>query len=135
MNSGNWSRFASNGYEVSSAGDKRFSALYARLADGRSIEEAYQLDVKGYRSTGATSWRAGKGKPPLRSITPAQLWLEYLALWEQWAAENPAMIEDLKRRAAGRPLTDRFASSAISQARALAAILENIPAIPRKSVP
>lgn len=39
----------SNFYEVSSKGDKRFSAFYARLKDGRTIEEAYQLDVKGYR--------------------------------------------------------------------------------------
>lgn len=53
-----------NGYEVSSSGDKRFSALYAKLSDGRSIEAAYQLDVKGYRAFGS-DWRLGKGKPPM----------------------------------------------------------------------
>ena len=29
-----------NNYEVSSKGDKRFSALYATLRDGRTIEQA-----------------------------------------------------------------------------------------------
>lgn len=123
MQSYPWSRFASNGYEVSSAGDKRFSALFARLKDGRSVEEAYQLDVKGYRATGASSWRAGKGKPPLRALDRDQLWAEYLALWQLWACENPSLVADLRQCAGGRPLTDRFASSPISQARALAAIL------------
>lgn len=36
-------------YEVSTLGDKRFSALNAILSDGRSLEEAYQLDLKGFR--------------------------------------------------------------------------------------
>lgn len=66
-----WSRKSQNGFEVSTAaknlsaeqGDKRFSAFNAKLKDGRSIEEAYQLDVKGYRIDG-NDWRLGKGKPP-----------------------------------------------------------------------
>lgn len=118
-----WARFADGGYEVSSRGDRRFSALYARLGDGRTIEQAYQLDVKGYRRIGATDWRAGKGRPPLGPMTPDALWEAYLALWQQWARENPASIADLRRRSVGRVLTDRFASTPISQARALAAIL------------
>lgn len=108
---------------MSSAGDRRFSALVARLADGRSIEEAYQLDVKGYCATGATSWRAGKGRPPLAPMSHAALWLAYLGLWQQWASENTALIADLRRRSAGLPLTDRFAATGVSQARALATIL------------
>lgn len=36
------------GYNVSSTGDRRFSALYAILSDGRCIEAHYQCDVKGY---------------------------------------------------------------------------------------
>jgi hypothetical protein len=120
----NWTyaRRAQNSYELSSRGDKRFSALYARLRDGRTIEEAYQLDVKGYREI-SNDWRAGKGKPPLRSV---DTWAEYLALWKQWAKENPALIADLAQRAQGRVLTDMFASSAISQARALAEILNEL---------
>lgn len=113
-------RHSVNGYEVSSVGDRRFSALFARLSDGRTIEEAYQLDVKGYRAI-SDNWRDGKGKPPLRDgVDP---WPEYLALWSRWASENPRLIEDLRAKAAGRVLTDCFANSPISQARALAAIL------------
>ena len=118
-----WARYSAHGYEVSSQGDRRFSALYARLADGRTVEEAYQLDVKGYRRLGATDWRAGKGRPPLDALTRDQLWDAYLALWRQWAAEHPALLTDLRRRAAGRTLTDKFASTPISQARALAVLL------------
>ena len=36
------------GYEVSSIGDKRFSAMYAVMPDGRTIEQWYQCDLKGY---------------------------------------------------------------------------------------
>lgn len=114
-----YARYDSNGYELSSKGDKRFSALYAHLADGRSIEQAYQLDVKGYRKFG-NDWRLGKGKKPLVEV---DLWKEYLGLWKQWAIENPALIEDLRIKAKGKVLTDMFASSPISQARALADIL------------
>lgn len=32
-----WKRYDKNGYEVSSAGDKRFSAFYAKMPDGRSF--------------------------------------------------------------------------------------------------
>lgn len=59
-----WARRAENSYEVSSKGDTRFSALNAKLKDGRTIEEAYQLDVKGYRAQG-DNWRLGKGKAPI----------------------------------------------------------------------
>jgi DNA polymerase bacteriophage-type len=115
-------RFHPEGYEVSSAGDRRFSALYARLPDGRTIEEAYQLDVKGYRAT-SNDWRVGKGKPPIR---PRDLWPEYKDLWRQWACLNPEAMKDLKAKADSRVLTDRFASSPISQARALAEILNEM---------
>jgi hypothetical protein len=114
-----WARFAADGYECSTAGDTRFSALCARLSDGRTIEEAYQLDVKGYRAYG-TDWRLGKGKPPLRRVN---LWQSYLCLWRQWARENPLLMVELATRARYRVLTDRFATTGISQARALAQLL------------
>jgi hypothetical protein len=59
-----WARHYTGGYECSSSGDRRFSALSARLRDGRTIEEAYQLDLKGYRKYG-NDWRLGKGKLPV----------------------------------------------------------------------
>lgn len=117
-----YARRATNGYECSSAGDFRFSALFAHLRDGRTIEEAYQLDVKGYRVRG-NSWRLGKGKPSLRDC---DLWSEYLALWKAWAAEYPGLIQELRSKAHGKVLTDRFAVSEINQARALAQILNEI---------
>ena len=121
-----WARFSKNNYEVSSQGDKRFSALYARLKDGRTIEEAYQLDIKGYRSQG-NNWQLGKGKPPLRDITKEQQWEEYKNLWKTYLNENSTLMEDLKEKANGKTLTDKFATTDVSQARALAEILnENI---------
>lgn len=117
-----WARFSENSYEVSSKGDKRFSALYAKLNDGRTIEEAYQLDVKGYRKEG-NDWKLGKGKPPIREITKEQQWEEYKGLWKQYLNENPALLQDLKKKAKGKVLTDKFAKTDVSQARALAEIL------------
>jgi len=121
-----WARYAESGYEVSSAGDKRFSALNARLKDGRTIEEAYQLDIKGYRSQG-DNWRLGKGKKPLNNITPEDSWSKYKSLWEQFLNENPDLKQDLAQKALGKPLTDKFAETDVSQARALAEILNEQP--------
>lgn len=59
-----WARYSNNGYEVSSKGDKRFSALHARLNNGKTIEEIYQLYIKGYRSV-TESFMEGKGKPAI----------------------------------------------------------------------
>jgi len=110
------------GHEVSSVGDKRFSAMFAKLEDGRTIEMHYQCDIKGY-DPGGKEWRLGKGKPPLRK--DVDLWKEYLDLWRQWAERNPNLIEELKVLAGLKncTLTDCFAKTPINQARALAVIL------------
>ena len=110
------------GYECSTAGDTRFSALNALLNDGRTVEEAYQLDVKGFR-VDSDDWRAGKGKAPLNGLSRDQLWIAYKNLWQIWAEENPELIQALRVCAKSGILTDRFASSEINQARALAEIL------------
>ena len=109
------------GYECSSKGDSRFSAFHARLPDGRTIEEHYQCDVKGYQP-GGTNWRLGKGKPPLIS---RDTWPEYLALWEEWAKTNQSALDELRIAAAkyNNVLSDMFATSPVNQARALAEIL------------
>lgn len=117
-----WARHSGNGYECSSHGDHRFSALHAKLSDGRSIEEAYQLDVKGYRAV-SDSWRTGKGKPSLSSLTRQEQWISYLGLWEQWVQENPELLADLMLKSEGKVLTDKFATSDINQAKALATII------------
>lgn len=117
-----WARKSENSYEVSSKGDARFSALNATLKDGRTIEEAYQLDIKGYRAQG-DNWRLGKGKAPLTSMTKEQTWQAYKNLWRQFLEENPTLEQDLRNKASGKVLTDMFASTDISQARALAELL------------
>jgi len=131
-----WARVARGGYEVSSDGDSRFSALNARFAEGtffgdvdvsgRSVEDVYQNIVK----------RSGKGLPPSRDsiLYNPDLKTEeerqdhsyangYLPLWSVWADQNPGLIAELARRSAGRTLTDRFASTSVSQARALSDII------------
>ena len=115
-----WSR--RDGYECSSRGDRRFSAFFARLEDGRTIEQHYQCDVKAY-DPGGVNWKLGKGRPPRdRSI---DLYSEYLKLWERWAAMNPSLIEELRAIAQMHRgmLSDRFATSPVNQARALSDIL------------
>jgi len=118
-----WSRYG--GYEVSTKGDKRFSAFNAILLNGWSIENTYQVEIKGYRS-----WREGKGKPPLDpTMTREKLWEAYLDLWRCWAGDHPELMIELRDRAmaTGKTiLSDCFASSDINQARALATILNEL---------
>ena len=167
-----------NGYEVSTKGDKRFSALVATFKEGtiiegidvggKTIEYVYQNIIK----------KSGKGKAPsvdsilnldrveedgepswlkegLDNKLPKDLWLKlygiyggnfeaigepvpeitiedkedfsyyvgYLPLWQEWARQNPELIEELKEKSRGKTLTDQFANTRVSQARALAQIL------------
>lgn len=122
-----WARKAEQGYECSSAGDKRFSAFTAHMPDGRTIEHWYQCDIKGY-DPGGTNWRLGKGKPSLIGYPDDQLYGMYLSLWKFWAIRNPLFIMELAilARQHGNMLTDCFAGSnenSVNQARALAQIL------------
>ena len=117
-----WSNDSEIGYEVSSSGDTRFSALYARLSDGRTIEEHYQCDVKGY-DPGGTRWKSGKGKKPLNPNV--NLWDEYLNLWKKWGRENVPLLEDLYYTVVekhGGVLKDKFAKTSVNQANALSVI-------------
>ena len=116
-----WSR-KGKGYQCSSKGDTRYSAFFARLEDGRSIEQHYNCDIKGY-DPGGTNWKLGKGKPPKdKSI---DLWEEYLKLWRRWADLNPHLLEELYHitKLTNNTLTDMFASSENNQARALAYLI------------
>lgn len=126
-------------YEVSTAGDKRFSALNATFAEGtiidgvdvsgKTIEYVYQNVIK----------KSGKGKAPAKdsilnldekNLTKEELenfsyYKGYLPLWQEWAKQNPALISELKAKSAGKTLTDKFARTKVSQARALTDILNN----------
>ena len=133
-----WNRTSNNSYEVSSRGDKRFSALYATFnkgtiidgvdVGGMTIEDVYQKVIK----------KSGKGKAPAKD---SRLYNEalktkeeredfsytegYLPLWQEWAKQNPELIDELRIKAKGKTLTDQFANTRVSQARALADILNN----------
>jgi ABC-type dipeptide/oligopeptide/nickel transport system ATPase subunit len=134
-----WARYPTAGVpniEVSTKGDafgKQFSALNATLNDGRTIEEAYQVGIKGHASIAA-----GKGKPPLNSLTKEETWQAYKNLWRDFFDENPELYKELKEKARGKVLTDQFASTFVSQARAISEILNehyilNIPKNPKKT--
>lgn len=120
----NWNR--RGGYEVSTKGDARFSALNAKMPDGRTIEMWYQCDIKGYQ-VGGTNWRLGKGKPPLIAFPRDHLWEMYLSLWRIWAIHNHVLMAELLVKAGenGNCLYDCFASTNINQAAALAQILND----------
>ena len=120
-----WKRKHPTGYEVSSKGDKRFSAFNAILQDGRSIEMHYQCDIKGY-DPGGSNWRLGKGKAPLnKSINLLE---EYVNLWRVWAKDNLPMMRELYRKAIAHDstLTDCFASTEVNQAHALSVVLNEL---------
>lgn len=112
------------GYECSSKGDSRFSALYAKMPDGRTIEEWYQCDIKGY-DIGGRNWRAGKGRAPVFPYPQDHLWQMYLSLWRLWAIRNEELVLELLEhaRSHNNKLSDCFATTPINQARALATIL------------
>lgn len=82
----------------------------------------FQCCTKMY-DPGGTNWRLGKGKPPLDPSI--DLWSEYLELWRRWSRLNPSLLKELRELAKtkGNVLSDVFASTDISQARALAEIL------------
>lgn len=123
-----WKRFG--GYEISSLGDKRFSAFNARFPtneySGRTIEQVYQCDVKGYDLNG-TQWKLGKGKPPLNDKSKEELWNDYLGLWKLWSTVNRDLLRELYIEISKVPnnfiLSDRFATTDINQAHALSEIL------------
>lgn len=98
------------GYEVSSLGDKRFSAMYAQLPSGQTIETAYQT-LKG----------TGKGKPALDPNF--DYWGTYKGLWNEFFNANPDALNEIAEKSKGKVLTDRFANTANNQARAIHEIL------------
>lgn len=112
------------GYEVSTIGDKRFSALVATMPDGRTIESHYQCDVKGYEP-GGTNWKLGKGKPSLKHQTPEMLYCEYIRLWREWSYLHLDLMEELRIKAKENDniLRDTFAKTNVAQSRALAQLL------------
>jgi hypothetical protein len=91
------------------------------------VEEHYQLRIKDRGVLGKDHWSAGKGKPP--RDTSIDLWGEYKKLWRTWAEANPDLMQELATVAKeyhDYTLSDMFASTDISQARALAELLNEL---------
>ena len=171
-----WSRYSNNNYEVSSEGDKRFSAKFATFkkdtiiegidVGGKTIEYVYQSIIKKSKKgqppsadsiinldrtekSGEPSWIAEDfgGRLPKDlyhklygiysglvnysiEITDSDkedfsYYVGYLPLWQEWAKQNPKLIEELRKKSKGKVLTDKFANTRVSQARALADILNS----------
>lgn len=130
-----WARLSPNGYECSTRGDMCFSAMVASFkpwtfifgqdVGGMTIEDVYQKLIK----------RSGKGQPPAPDSPLYRMDLPkneredfmyregYLPLWTMWAEQNGPLIRELRQKADGLVLTDRFAATRVSQARALDDIL------------
>lgn len=78
--------------ECSSKGDKRFSAFYARTANGKSIEEQYQAaKIFADGSTGL-DWRDAKGRQPINGV---QVNAIYKTLWKEYLDLNPHLMNIL----------------------------------------
>lgn len=132
----NWGRTSDNNYEVSTRGDKRFSALNATFnkgtviegvdVGGMTIEDVYQSVIKKSKKGQAPSKDSKLYNESLKTKEEREdfSYTEgYLPLWQEWARQNPELIEELRTKAAGKTLTDQFANTRVSQARALADIL------------
>ena len=132
------------GYEVSSKGDKRFSALYATFKEGtvifghdvsgQTIESVYQHGVKqgDWETIDAVGVKNGTGAPKSKEIITGNTEKDsydqgYLPLWREWASQNPELMQELFEKAIENSgtLKDKFASTYSSQARALAEILND----------
>lgn len=133
-----WARTAENGYEVSTRGDKRFSALVAIFkkgtvidgvdVGGRTIEDVYQSVIKKSRKGQAPAKDSRLYNEALKTKEEREdfSYTEgYLPLWQEWARQNPELIDELRIKAKGKTLTDQFANTRVSQARALAEILNS----------
>jgi hypothetical protein len=90
--------------ECSSAGDRRFSAFYARLRayGNKSIEEIYQAAKVFEDGTTGLNWREAKGRQPVNAAQCAQL---YASLWDTYIREQPQLIPVLT---AASGISDKF---------------------------
>ena len=123
----NWSRTNSlGGYEISPKGDVRYTSLAAVMPDRRSLEAWYQCDLKGY-DVGGTQIALGKGQEPRIPYGVGELERMYDALWRIWAIHNIPLVKELHKKAIahGHLLTDEHSGNRLSQAKALAGIIND----------
>lgn len=102
---------------------------------GSSVLSEYAKDAYGNNYDAAKDTFQSDYASYIKSINLANLLKEeledfsytegYLPLWQEWAKQNPELIEELEEKSKGKTLTDKFASTRVSQARALADILNS----------
>lgn len=82
--------------ECSSKGDKRFSAMYARLKsfNGRTIEEIYQASKVFADGSTNLSIAECKGKKAVNMDYCTKL---YAQLWDLYFSENPELLDVIKK--------------------------------------
>lgn len=87
--------------ECSSAGDRRFSAFYARV-NGHSIEVQYQAAKRFRGGVTGLGWRMAKGR---RAVNQEECAALYARLWDQYIAEHPELLAVLQ---AASGLCDKY---------------------------
>ena len=136
-------------------GGKRKGIEHTFDVGGYSIEAAYQM-LKGYGRNPKGSLLDkdgkvlvsvnGKGKAPISDILKVDIFRNtaaareaaedfsyqnaYLPLWQLWAKQHKDLMMELRKKAKGKILTDKYAGTRVSQARALAEILWGTPKTP-----
>jgi len=75
--------------ECSSRGDTRFSAFFARLSNGRTIEAMYQAAKVFEDGSTNLGVREAKGK---KAVNMPEVSKRYSELWDQYFKENPDLI-------------------------------------------
>jgi len=78
--------------ECSSRGDKRFSALYAKV-NGKSIEEQYQASKKFADGSTGLDWTSAKGRVALNQ---QECNVIYSHLWDVYIQEHPNLLTILQ---------------------------------------
>lgn len=93
------------------------------------VKEVWGLTMKTSPSTFSAKDLTSEGDSELLQTKEDKedfsYYVAYLPLWQKWARQNPELIEELRKKAKGKVLTDRFANTRVSQARALADILNS----------
>ena len=103
---------------------------------GGSVLSSYAKDVYGDKYDATKDNFQGEYSSYIKAISLSNKSKEeredfsytegYLPLWQEWARQNPELIEELRENARGKTLTDKYAyNTTVSQARALADILNN----------
>lgn len=102
---------------------------------GGSVLSSYAKDVYGDKYDATKDNFQGEYSSYIKAISLSNKSKEeredfsytegYLPLWQEWARQNPELIDELRTKAKGKTLTDQFANTRVSQARALAEILNS----------